>query len=89
MYQIIKQTEEEKIVTYMKLSKKELVRLLLNSQAQLEMMLPKEPIYPYSSGNWQPNDHAEKCSCNPKNGGTGICGCVLSQQHSFTYTSNN
>lgn len=25
------------------------------------------------------NDFYENCSCNPKNGGSGICGCVLSQ----------
>lgn len=24
--------------------------------------------------------HFEKCSCNPDNGGSGLCGCVIGQQ---------
>jgi hypothetical protein len=35
-------------------------------------------------------DHAERCQCNPKNGGSGMCGCVLASPviYSSSSTSN-
>lgn len=27
------------------------------------------------------NDYCKNCSCNPKNGGTGICNCTLGGYH--------
>lgn len=35
------------------------------------------PIQFYSLGTTR---HFDTCSCNPKNGGSGICGCTLNTQ---------
>jgi hypothetical protein len=38
---------------------------------------------------FQPNSpinkqtHFDQCSCNPKNGGSGICGCNMGRESSF------
>ncbi len=37
--------------------------------------LPSNPCYPNSDNDMVP--YGEICSCNPKNGGSGICGCVI------------
>ena len=37
--------------------------------------LPPNSCYPNSDNDMVP--YGEICSCNPKNGGSGICGCVM------------
>ena len=73
MIQIIEQTKEEKVKMYSKLSKKELIEMLIEANRHLnnrqaEINYPDQ--VPYS----------ELCSCNPKNGGSGICGCTMANQ---------
>jgi hypothetical protein len=36
---------------------------------------PKNPYYPNSDNDMVP--YGEICSCNPKNGGSGVCGCII------------
>jgi hypothetical protein len=40
MYQVVKQTHEEKVEMYMKLGKKELVDMLIECNRMLEVVLP-------------------------------------------------
>ena len=73
MIQIIEQTKEEKVKMYSKLSKKELIEMLIEANRHLnnrqaEINYPDK--VPYS----------ELCSCNPRNGGSGICGCTMANQ---------
>lgn len=38
------------------------------------------PVSPFPPTVWGPppqTDFFERCSCNPKNGGSGICGCIM------------
>jgi len=34
--------------------------------------------------NIDKTSHYEKCSCNPKNGGSGICGCTLNDNYNIS-----
>lgn len=48
--------------------------------------LPSMPIYPTGIRRSDPYcepdmvPYGEICSCNPKNGGSGICGCIMGNQ---------
>jgi hypothetical protein len=37
------------------------------------------PAFDITSSNYEPDEvpYASICGCNPKNGGSGICGCVM------------
>ena len=72
MLQIINQTDEEKFVMYSKLTKKELISMLIEANKhlqtrQLTYILPEERLQTFG----------DVCSCNPKNGGSGVCGCIM------------
>ena len=52
--------------------------------------LPSNPCYPNSDNDLV--TYGEICSCNPKNGGSGICGCVIGNElipRSFGKTLND
>ncbi len=38
--------------------------------------LPKYPL-PYTLETHGPRIYADTCGCNPRNGGNGVCGCVI------------
>lgn len=69
MYQIVEQTEKEKFKMYSKLSKKELISMLIETNKHLN----NKPIN-YTKSVTIIGD---LCSCNPANGGSGICGCTI------------
>ena len=50
---------------------------------------PSTPI-PYNptptNTPYNPEIYYEKCSCNPKNGGVGVCGCILNTWVTYTST---
>lgn len=78
MYQIIETTWEEKFKMYSKLSKKELISMLIEANRHLSSR-------PYiinfdSSYSTDTILYSEICGCNPKNGGSGICGCTMANQ---------
>lgn len=52
------------------------LRLIKDALDKVEMLEHKTTIPVYTSG---PDEvpYSEICPCNPKNGGNGICGCVL------------
>jgi len=79
MYQIIEQTYEEKFRMYNKLSKKELITMLIEANNHLysrPLTWRNEGFFP----NQTYTTFGDLCSCNPKNGGSGICGCVMANQ---------
>lgn len=76
MIQIVEQTHEEKVAMYMKLSKKELIEMLI--QANLVLESRSSYIGSYSIPDKVP--YGSICSCNPANGGSGICGCIMGNQ---------
>ena len=73
MLQIIETTKEEKIKMYNKLSKKELIEMLIEANRHLNN---RQPTINYPDQV----PYNELCSCNPKNGGSGICGCTMANQ---------
>ena len=73
MYQIIETTKEEKVKMYNKLSKKELIEMLIEANRNLNN---RQPIITYPDQV----PYNELCSCNPKNGGSGICGCIMANE---------
>ncbi len=66
-------TREEKFKMYNKLSKKELINLLIESQEQ--------QFHNYTlTGTTLSNGsvlYNEICGCNPLNGGSGNCNCTM------------
>lgn len=60
----------EKIEMYNKLSKKELILMLIEANKYLDN---RQPYITYPDQV----PYNELCSCNPKNGGSGICGCTM------------
>lgn len=50
MHQVIEQTKEEKIETYMKLSKRELITLLMENQHHIQPMYSVETVHPDPNG---------------------------------------
>lgn len=73
MIQIIEQTKEEKVKMYNKLSKKELIEMLIEVNTYLN---DRQPIISYPD---QVPYH-EICSCNPQNGGSGVCSCTIANE---------
>jgi len=73
MFQVIEQTDEEKFNMYSKLSKKELIIMLIEANKHLNNRKPI--LYEYHT-DYQLTV-GDMCSCNPKNGGSGICGCTI------------
>ena len=69
MMQIIKQSDEQKLKMYLKLSKKQLAIMLIesNKKSTKTIAYTPSPIKTY----------ADIYHCNPKNGGSGICECTL------------
>jgi hypothetical protein len=87
MLQIKEQTHKEKVEMYMKLSKKELVEMLIEANKQISELINNRPLNPItqpyvdmSGGLPDEVPFSETCSCNPKNGGSGICGCVMANK---------
>jgi len=64
---------EEKIEMYNKLSKKELILMLIEANKYLDN---RQPYITYPDQV----PYNELCSCNPKNGGSGICGCTMGNE---------
>ena len=77
-YQTIEATKEEKVKMYNKLSKKELIEMLIEANRHLNS---RQPTVSYPDQV----PYNELCSCNPKNGGSGICGCTMANQMVDTY----
>lgn len=84
MIQIKEQTHDEMVRMYMKLTKKELVEMLIESNNNLNRVLKNKPFTPITQpyvdmGGGLPDKvpYGEICSCNPKNGGSGVCGCIM------------
>ena len=51
----------------------------------LDLFESEQLLNNYSPGTIHNSfDFFDKCFCNPKNGGSGVCGCILSQRHTFT-----
>jgi len=86
MLQIIKTTDEQKFQMYNKLTKKELIVMLIEANKHLSNRQPIT-LFPKSDGEEVP--YNELCSCNPKNGGSGICGCTMANQivRRYDYTT--
>lgn len=67
MLQIIEQTDQEKFDMYNKLSKKELIIMLIEANKHLSRPVIEE----------RQKTYGDVCSCNPANGGSGVCGCTI------------
>lgn len=79
-----KQTDKEKQKMYNKFTKKELINTLILANNIIETL---------TQGNYRIYDidmpsyiESEKvpyhtiCSCNPANGGSGVCGCIMANK---------
>jgi len=77
MIQIIELSEHEKFQMYNKLTKKELITMLIEANKHLRN---REPIINYDYYTGDVVLYNQLCSCNPKNGGSGICGCTMANQ---------
>lgn len=71
------QTVEQKRKMYHKLNKDEIIDMLIESNRQLSI-LTAEPRVTYNEK--RKVMYNEICGCNPNNGGSGICGCVMANQ---------
>lgn len=78
MIQRVEMSHEEKVKMYNKLTKKELIAMLIQTNLHLDQKHPSikyvDPI------NYPIQTYSDICSCNPKNGGSGICGCSIGGQ---------
>ena len=72
-YKIMEMTHVEKVKMYRKLSKSELIEMLIESNRQL-WNIP--PVVSMPSESYE-TVFSDLCSCNPKNGGSGVYGCTL------------
>ncbi len=79
MYQLVEMTYEEKVELYKKCPKDALIQMLLENQRLLEMSLSRNSVLNYGyEYEYQTNlTVGDTCSCNPKNGGNGICHCTM------------
>jgi len=75
MYQIIEQTHEEKVKMYSKLNKKELVEMLIEANNHLDRFTNPTKYLFYGADRGL--TVGDLCGCNPRNGGSGICGCTI------------
>ena len=79
MYQIQEQNYEEKVKMYSRLTKKELIAMLIEANKHLS----SRPLTWVNEGFFPNRDYTtvgDLCSCNPRNGGSGICGCVMANR---------
>lgn len=85
MLQIIEQTDQEKFDMYNKLSKKELIIMLIEANRHLSRK-------PYAVVEERQKTYGDVCSCNPANGGNGVFGCVIAnnpiRSHNYEYFTN-
>ena len=78
MYQVIEQSHEEQVMMYKKLSKKELINMLIEANRCLRNITPIIRSYPFEfKETLEKQPFHVTCSCNPDNGGSGICGCTM------------
>ena len=68
-------TDQEKFEMYDLLSKEQLIKMLIEANKHLDRLTPKIDEKSFST------DYYEKCSCNPLNGGSGLCGCTLNRKY--------
>lgn len=83
MIQTIKMTKEEKVKMYNKLSKKELIEMLIEANNHLvsrPLTWKNEGFFP------KQQTVGDLCPCNPLNGGSGICGCTMANQVIYSGT---
>ena len=57
--------------------KNELMMVIELYESELQTPVPFVPTPGFSVGEPDEILYAEICGCNPKNGGNGICGCVM------------
>ena len=58
-------------------AKDEFIKQLLDMLMAKPVSVPMMPTYP-KPPNYSPGtSFYDRCSCNPKNGGSGVCGCTL------------
>ena len=74
MITVVEQTQEQKFKMYSKLSKKELIQMLIEANRHLNN---KPIVYDLTEPL---RTYAEICPCNPLNGGSGICGCTMANE---------
>ena len=72
-------TDQEKFEMYNKLSKKELIQMLIQANKYLDNWLT--PKIAEKSFVTTTTDYYKKCSCHPLNGGSGLCGCTLNRKY--------
>lgn len=77
MYQVIETTHEEKVKMYNKLSKKDLITMLIEANRHLNN---RPYVVNFDTPYTTDILYNEICGCNPKNGGSGICGCTMANQ---------
>lgn len=76
MIQTVETTKEEKVEMYNKLSKKELIELLIEANNLINKITqPTVNVNRFDTNT--PIFYHEVCGCNPLNGGSGICGCTM------------
>ena len=77
MYQVVEQTYEEKVKMYSRLTKKELIAMLIEANKNLS----ERPLTIFTSTQFDRlKTYGDICSCNPLNGGSGICGCIMANR---------
>jgi hypothetical protein len=87
MVQQDEMSHEDKVKMYSKMSKKELVEMLIQANDIIGQLLNKPYIIdtdklPLTDYNGVPDmvPFHETCSCNPSNGGSGICSCIMANK---------
>lgn len=78
MVQTIEVTKEDRVKMYNKLSKSELIEMLIESNNIIDKFITPTIKTDYSTNN--PVLYSDICGCNPTNGGNGICGCTMPNQ---------
>lgn len=79
MVKTVNMSYEDKVKMYNKLSKKELIEMLIASNCYNDYGI----VNTFKNIDQVP--YSELCGCNPKNGGSGICGCTLATPLVTTY----
>lgn len=60
-------------------------------ELERDKKIAQQPLFPDPPVQYVPlqdnnvYDHYERCGCNPKNGGSGICMCVISSRTHITW----
>lgn len=68
---ILKSQVVERLLKHKQITAEEAV-VLLDNQMEIPSIQPIPNLQPDHLGGFDPS----KCSCNPVNGGSGICGCI-------------